>query len=442
MDLTVAELFAGVGGFRVGLNHITEIDSKTGSAVEDGDWDFVWANQYEPSTKSQEAFDCYVKRFGEEHSSNTDINKVDKLNIPDHNLLVGGFPCQDYSVARSLSNELGIAGKKGVLFRDIRDTLLAKNPPFILLENVDRLLKSPSTQRGRDFAVMLKTLDEIGYNVFWRVINAGDYGFPQRRRRVFIFGVRKNTKYNKNISKLNGSELIKSIIFNKNFPIKIDNRNLKKTDLSLYNDIVDVSDNFKDGKFCETGSMVDGLVEHVEFNPIKEPMYTLGDILNISSQYNPNDLSKYIIRDERLEKWKYLKGAKRIERVSKTGHTYIYSEGNMAFPDRLDLPARTMLTSESTMNRSSHVVYDSSINELRLLTEVEAEMIQLFPPNWTNTMSSRKRYFMMGNALVTGIISRIELDLKNIILNEPESDTNETVINQLNFFNVGTVRED
>src|SRR5699024_9712024 len=182
MDLSVVELFAGVGGFRVGLNSISRFDNKTGRAIENGSWKFVWANQYEPAYKAQDAFDCYVKRFGSEDVSNVDINLVDKKEIPDHNLLVGGFPCQDYSVARSLSNEQGIEGKKGVLFWQIRDTLIEKNTPFVLLENVDRLLKSPASKRGRDFAVMLKTLDDLGYNLIWRVINAANYGMPQKRR--------------------------------------------------------------------------------------------------------------------------------------------------------------------------------------------------------------------------------------------------------------------
>ena len=184
MELTVAELFAGVGGFRVGLNHVTSYD-EDGRAIECGDWNFVWANQFEPSTKKQPAFDCYVARFGDKNHSNIDINKVNKLNIPNHSLLVGGFPCQDYSVAKSLSNEKGIEGKKGVLFWDIKDTILAKQPPFILLENVDRLLKSPSSKRGRDFAIMLKAFEELGYDVQWRVINAGEYSMPQKKTESF-----------------------------------------------------------------------------------------------------------------------------------------------------------------------------------------------------------------------------------------------------------------
>lgn len=414
MELTVAELFAGVGGFRVGLNYINKIDSD-GKAIENGDWKFVWANQFEPSTKSQEAFDCYVKRFGKENHSNVDINLVDKKEIPNHSLLVGGFPCQDYSVARTLANEKGIQGKKGVLFWDIKDTLAEKNPPFVLLENVDRLLNSPSTQRGRDFAIMLKTLDYLGYDVQWRVINAGDYSMPQKRRRVFIFAYKKTLNFAKKIKKesLNFS---KDSIFNAEFKVE-DEFDFKEVDLNEYEDILNVSDKYNSGKFLQSGLMIDGEVISSDIKSIPEEKYTLGKILQISKPYNKSP-EKYALQDEKLKKFRYLKGSKRIERVSKSGHSYIYSEGSMSFPENLNEPARTMLTSEGTVNRSTHVVYDESIKQNRLITPIEAELIQMFPINWTDTMSDRKRYFMMGNALVTGIISRLEPTLKNIISNE------------------------
>ena len=217
MELTVAELFAGVGGFRVGLNHIKSCDREN-RAIECGDWNFVWANQFEPSTKTQHAFNCYVTRFGDKNHSNIDINKVNKSDIPDHSLLVGGFPCQDYSVARSLSNEKGIEGKKGVLFWDIRDIIIEKQSPFILLENVDRLLKSPASKRGKDFAVMLRTFKDLGYDVQWRVINAGEYSMPQKRRRVFIFAYKNSTKFAKKI-RIKDINLNNQNIFNSVFPV-------------------------------------------------------------------------------------------------------------------------------------------------------------------------------------------------------------------------------
>lgn len=408
MELTVAELFAGVGGFRVGLNKIKKFDLETGLADENKTWDFVWANQFEPSTKTQHAFNCYIKRFGSENHSNEDINKVDKRKIPNHSLLVGGFPCQDYSVARSLSGEQGIEGKKGVLFWDIKDTLTEKNTPFVLLENVDRLLKSPAVRRGRDFAVMLKTLDSLGYYVQWRVINAGDYGMPQKRRRVFIFSFKKDTKYGEEFSKKTEN------IFNNVFPAILKEK--EEIDLNKYEDVLDTSNNYSEGKFFESGVMVNGKVYHSDVTSEKEETFPLKKIIEESKKYNISNLEEYFVKEEQLEKWKYLKGGKKIERKTKTGHSYIYSEGSMAFPEKMEEPARTMLTSEGTLNRSSHIVYDRK--KYRILTEIECEMIQMFPPDWTDTMPKRNRYFMMGNALVTGIISRLEPTLRNIIENE------------------------
>lgn len=418
MKLSVVELFAGVGGFRVGLNDIKSFDYETGLAIENRDWDFVWANQFEPAYKTQDAYECYVKRFGKEDVSNLDINLVDKKIIPDHSLLVGGFPCQDYSVARSLSNEQGIEGKKGVLFWQIRDTLIEKNTPFVLLENVDRLLKSPASMRGRDFAIMLKTLDDLGYNVIWRMINAGEYSMPQKRRRVFIFAFKNDTKFSKQLVDKELDEILKDNFINKLFPINMEEKNNKLIRLEEYKDIADVSDNYKDEKFFETGVMINQEVFTSELEPISEDIYPLSKVLMEANYYNLADLSAYVVEDEKLDKWKYLKGSKRIERTNKNGHKYVYSEGSMSFPEDLNSPARTMLTSEGTLNRSSHIIYDENINKYRILTEIEAELIQMFPPNWTNTMPKRKRYFMMGNALVTGIINRMEADLREIILSE------------------------
>lgn len=418
MKLKVVELFAGVGGFRVGLNRIEEVDQTSGKAIENGDWEFVWANQYEPSTKVQHAFNCYTTRFGEEGCSNTDIHLVDKVaEIPEHTLLVGGFPCQDYSVARSLSNEKGIEGKKGVLFWDIKDVMQAKNPPFILLENVDRLLKSPASMRGRDFAIMLKVFDQNGYYVTWRVINAGEYNMPQKRRRVFIFAFKKDGKYAQKFVGKEERDLLSSTLFNEVFPVeKI--TEVESTDLNKYKDILEVSNGFDGGKFLISGFMKDGVAYHSDVTPVVEDIFTLDQIIKNAEKYIFEDKNEYVVEDEKLEKWKYLKGAKRIERVSKSGHSYIYSEGGMAFPEKMDEPARTMLTSEGTVNRSSHIIFDEKLGKHRILAPVECEMIQMFPPAWTDTMPRRNRYFMMGNALVTGIIRRLEPALKEIIENE------------------------
>lgn len=421
MKKTVVELFAGVGGFRCGLNEVEKFNSETGRADEgeNPNWDFVWANQWEPSTKTQAAFDCYCERFGEsENHVCEDIGKIDKTIIPDHALLVGGFPCQDYSVARSLSNEKGIEGKKGVLWWQIAEVLETKQPPFVLLENVDRLLRSPSTRRGRDFGIMLRSFLDNGYAVEWRIINAAEYGFPQKRRRVFIFAYHESTKYFKSMSKYLSKDIIENEgLFAKSFKVKDIQYKGNSNILLNYDDLVEVSEKFK-FHFFNAGRMLKGDIRTYKVEADYEgPSILLGNILEKKEVDE-----KYFLLEEKLEKWEYLKGSKSETRTKPNGEEYTYSEGAVSFPDKLDAPARTMLTSESTLNRSSHVVKDVVSGNYRTLTPVEAEKIQMFPPNWTNinskAMTERRRYFMMGNALVVGIVERLGEYLEKIVEEE------------------------
>ncbi len=408
MERTMVELFAGVGGFRCGLNHV---ELKEDKVVEKGNWKCLWANQWEPTTKSQEAYDCYVKRFGTDNVSNVDIFEVDKHEIPDHTLLVGGFPCQDYSVAQTLSNSRGIEGKKGVLWWAIEETLAVKRPPFVLLENVDRLLLSPAKQRGRDFGMILRSFYENGYDVQWRVINAAEYGFSQKRRRTYIFAYHKSTNYYKKIQKISDRDIcFEKGIFAKQFPIKDGYEKIVKNDISEYKDLVEVSDKFK-SEFYNTGVMINGGIYSVK---VKSDCNLVYPLRNIREEEKVDD--KYFLSESQIEKFAYLKGSKRIPRVKPNGEPYIYSEGAMPFPDNLDVPARTMLTSESGVSRTTHVIEDFKTKKLRLLTPKECERINGFPDDWTNTgMSDKKRYFMMGNALVVGVIEKIGQEIENII---------------------------
>ncbi|KRM76646.1 DNA (cytosine-5-)-methyltransferase [Secundilactobacillus collinoides] len=413
MKKRVAELFAGVGGFRVGMDKL------------DTGWNFVYANQWEPGRKAQYAFDNYVKHYGKsENNTNVDINKVDKTTIPDIDLLVGGFPCQDYSVAHSGAK--GIEGKKGVLWWDIRDTIEAKNPPFVLLENVDRLLSSPGKkQRGRDFGMILYTLHQLGYDAQWQMVNAAEYGFPQRRRRVFIVAYRNDTNYAKSISdkRCLNEALVKDGIINNTLNIDPNLTRNKEARLDGFIDIVDFSDNFS-FHFENTGITRGDDIFSAHYEPKYDGNYTvLNDIV-----LDHADDEKLYLDDAKTKKFEYLKGAKKEERTSSTGFSYYYTEGGMSFPDPLDRPGRTMLTSEHSVNRSTHVVRDKENNKLRLLDPIEAERLQMFPDNWTEGMPKSSRYFMMGNALVTGVITEIGRSLDKIFANEPDDLTlNETL---------------
>ena len=405
MQKTICELFAGVGGFRLGFDRL-----------ESG-WETTWFSQWEPGARTQWAHDCYVQHFGDspdlnnEFHTGEDISTMDKQAIPDHTLLVGGFPCQDYSVAHTLSSSHGIEGKKGVLWWQIRDTIIAKKPPFCIFENVDRLLKSPAKQRGRDFGVILACLAQEGYSVEWRVVNAAQYGAAQRRRRTFIYAYRNDTIYGQKMADISADMIIKDGgLMAKAFPIQDMGR---ITETVIGGDIVDVSDNFAFA-FEAAGYMRKGRIYTSKVIEQEEEPIALGKILQ---KNNVDD--KFYITNEKMPKWTYLKGAKKIPRKSADGHEYMFSEGPIAFPDPWDRPGRTMLTSESTLNRSTHVVSDPGTGRLRLLTPVEAERLQGFDDEWTNTgMPDRMRYFCMGNALVVPMITRMGRVLDTIIAEE------------------------
>ncbi|WOV87390.1 DNA (cytosine-5-)-methyltransferase [Sporosarcina oncorhynchi] len=387
--LKVIELFAGVGGFRRGLE-------KANSSL----FDVVWGNQWEPSRKAQDAFDCYARNFHSGIHSNEDIATVtnDTFQELAPDMVVGGFPCQDYSVARTLSGEQGIRGKKGVLFWEIKRVIESAHPKYVLLENVDRLLKSPSSQRGRDFAVMLATFRDLDYSVEWRVINAAEYGFAQRRRRVFIFAYKNGIPFEDTQRELEDSNIVfEEGFFAKSFPVnKEPYKNRVDTDV-LPEDIVDISDSYS-LNFHTAGIMRNGGIYTAHVDPVLEKPIPLKDILIDENQVE----DKFYLSPEEEEKFRYLRGPKKIERTTADGHKYSFSEGGMSPMDELDKPGRTMLTSEGSINRSTHIVEVNG--RKRFLTPLECERLNGFPDHWTAGMSNRMRYFCMGNALVVGLI--------------------------------------
>jgi DNA (cytosine-5)-methyltransferase 1 len=410
--LRTIELFAGVGGFHLGLN---KCNTKEKNAYE-----IVWSNQWEPSTKKQHASLVYRSCFPDTPHSNEDISKVieeDFESIPDHDMLVGGFPCQDYSVARTLSKAEGLEGKKGVLWWSIYDILRKKGdkaPSYLMLENVDRLLKSPAKQRGRDFAIMLSSLNELGYIVEWRVINAADFGMPQRRRRVYIMAYRIGTDIYERIKRLKDPTewITENGIMQRAFPMQYDK--VPQDPFVIKGDLADISENFDDytpvkSPFDKVGIMVDGKSYSSKGHPAfseKDALHeishqTLGDVL-LSDDDVPEEF--YLKGD--LDRWEYLKGSKKEERKTSSGYTYCYSEGSMVFPDALDNASRTIVTGEggSTPSRFKHVV--KTAKGLRRLTPIELERLNMFPDDHTAhpECTDAKRAFFMGNALVVGIV--------------------------------------
>ena len=389
-NLRVVELFAGVGGFRIGLERA-------------GGFKVIWSDQWEPGRKKQYASDVYVARFGPEGHVCQDIATVSAAQVPDHDLLVGGFPCQDYSVASTLKNAKGLVGKKGVLWWQIHRLLSEKRnkPRYLLLENVDRLLSSPASQRGRDFAVMLSSLNALGYSVEWRVINAADLGLPQRRKRVFLFGER----HTRLPARSNMAEWISSKGFFHRALGPVDQLSVCST-FKLSSDLAELTGKFNvaGGRtpFQNAGVMHNGSVStmKVALPPPAEPR-TLGDVLLPSRSVPP----EFFIPRKDMPRWRYLKGAKKEFRSAGNGHRYHYAEGAMAFPDALDRPARTIVTGEggSAPSRFKHVVLTPE-GRFRRLTPIELERLNMFPDDHTRGVPDNWRAFFMGNALVTGVV--------------------------------------
>lgn len=421
--IKVVELFAGVGGFRLGLEGWDGKSASSGyKKTLKSPYKVVWSNQWEPSTKTQHASLVYESRFGKNGHSNEDIAQVDVSNIPDHDLLVGGFPCQDYSVATTLKNSKGLIGKKGVLWWSIHKIISEKvnKPKYLFLENVDRLLISPSGQRGRDFAIILQSLNELGYAVEWRVINAADFGMPQRRRRVFILAYLKGTNIYDSIKKVTPSEwILDEGTLAEAFPVSSENY-LFPAEFELKGDIISISENFNKngttGLFENTGLMINGLVTTLKTQPNYDGNFMiLKDLIQ-----NGEVTSEFYIDKNDLDKWIYLKGPKKEMRKNAQGFEYHYSEGGMIFPDPLDKPSRTIITGEGgkSPSRFKHVI--QTPKGYRRLSPVELERLNMFPDNHTKLegISDTKRAFFMGNALVVGVIEKICIALNQKITNE------------------------
>lgn len=413
--IRVVELFAGVGGFRIGLEGASDV------------YDTVWNNQWEPSTVHQDASLVYKARFGSKGHCNQDINTVATEDIPDHDLLVGGFPCQDYSVASTLSRSGGIEGKKGVLWWQIYrilDEKGSKRPSYLFFENVDRLLGSPAKQRGRDFAIILASLADLGYTVEWRVINAAEYGMPQRRRRTYIVGYREGSPVAAKVKQLADWVLYDGVMA-KAFPFRA--KGGTRSEFDIEGTIKEVSDNFnKDGKtspWGNAGIMCGRHVFSVDADPVYDgPTTTLGGIV-VDEKFVPEE---FFIPQDEVARWEYEKGAKKIERTSKEGFKYVFSEGGMAFPDSLDKPSRTIITGEggAAASRFKHVVLTPSGRYRRLLP-LELERLNMFPDNHTchPDVTDGRRAFLMGNALVCGIVQQVGKSLYRFIYEQEPVST-------------------
>lgn len=162
---TFIDLFAGIGGFRMAL------ESFGAKCVFSSEWDKF----------AQEA---YFSNFHEQPHG--DITQINECDIPKHDFLCGGFPCQAFSIS---GKQKGFEDSRGTLFFDVARIVRYHQPKLVFLENVANFAKHDN---GRTLSVVLRTLDELGYNVTYKVLNAGNYGVPQKRERIYILGFRKD----------------------------------------------------------------------------------------------------------------------------------------------------------------------------------------------------------------------------------------------------------
>lgn len=428
----VIELFAGVGGFHFGLEQANQQRREQGLPCA---FNVVYANQWEPKGKHQHAARVYQAQFGlapvcrdlmEVLDDSTEMARVHALAPT---MLVAGFPCQDFSVAKPSSKSEGIEGKKGVLWWGIHRMLqarIAAGQPVqqVLLENVDRLVSSPSACPGRDFAVILASLQSLGYGVSWQVVNSGEYGFAQRRKRVFIVAVHQSTAQFQrlkqgttgNISGL----LVDATPLAQALPVQLAHA---VTSFELgedayaaqlgYQTAAGGKSQFANAGVCIGGRVFTGKVramalpDYTAFTGHAQPL-TLGDVV-AQTQDVPE---VFYISDTSISQWEYAKGAKSVPRVSATGFAYNFSEGAMAFPDALNRPSRTVITSEggTSVSRTKHVVRGAD-GRLRRLTPDELEALNGFPRGFTRLadVNDIARAKLMGNALITGVVARIGL---------------------------------
>lgn len=405
-NLRVAELFAGIGGFHVGLSQA-------------GGFQVVWANQYEPEADVQHAANVYRDQFPSTELSNTDIRLVPSSEIPQHDLLVAGFPCQDYSrCQKSRDGFKGLQGTKGNLWWEIDRIVGEKRPPYVLFENVETVLNSPGSahkNRGRDFAAMLATMLDHGYVVEWRVISGADYGWCQRRPRIWILCALRETPVGQRIQAFHAQQdfLTSKSFFAQRFPCtpheakgQVQVVSIGAAHTELRTDFTQVWGN--------AGTMVDGHCRTQFVEPAYSgPMGTLGSVL----EHAP--VGNYYCKDEDLPKWTFLKGAKnKIEKTKKDGTKYTWSEGAVQFPDPLDRFARTITksgTGRPSPDRSKMVFHDPANGKLRVLTPMECERLQGFPDNWSKAASEGWRYQLLGNSLITMIVQRIGQTLQDWI---------------------------
>jgi DNA (cytosine-5)-methyltransferase 1 len=332
-NMKYISLFAGIGGFDLALNRLGH------EAVYVNEWDKYAAQIYE-------------KNFN--HKPDTrDIRTVAADDIPDHDLLVGGFPCQAFSLA---GKRRGFSETRGTLFFEICRIAAAKRTPYLLLENVEGLL---SHDNGQTFTVIIRALDELGYDIQWQVVNSKDFGVPQNRTRVYIAG---------HLRDRSRPEI---------FPI--------------------------------TGTNPKALEEYTSGQRQGQRVYGPGGVSVALSALGGGMGAKtglYMIRDTQNETMKDEIGTlqARSKDYDGCGFQVVITSRHPRSGDPSKGGTGALSSDKYSFTIDSMPHY---VNGIRKLTPTECERLQGFPDGWTEGISDTQRYKCLGNAVTVNVIQAI-----------------------------------
>ena len=363
--MKVFSMFSGIGGFELGIKNTIPNAEFIGYSEID-----KYATQiYERNFKG-------VKNYG-------DATKINERELPDFDLLVGGFPCQAFSIA---GKRLGFKETRGTLFFDIARILSHKKPKHFILENVRGLFSHDS---GRTFQTILRVLSDIGYMVQWELLNSKNFGVPQNRERIYLVGY------------LGGRSGEK--VFPLGQIIKEDNR--ENRPLELTSNMPQAYRVYDQSGISTTIKSVGGGVG------AKTGLYNVGArfkngevvLSDTSTCLDANYYKGFDNMGQRTGATKV-----KVREATKKGYA-IAQEG-----DSINLSVPSSKTRRGRVGRGIAQTLDTGMQQhtlqnskIRRLTPVECERLQGFPDGWTEGLSDTQRYKCLGNAVTTNVVSEV-----------------------------------
>ena len=360
-NLKAVELFAGIGGFRLGMAN-ANIET-------------IWANDI-----NELSCQVYESNFGKDSLVLGDINKIPISDIPNHHILTAGFPCQPFSPA---GKKLGVRDcVRGTLFERIVEIIDKKQPKYFFLENVKRLL---TMENGYHFRVILNALSELDYFIEWRIISPISFGIPQNRDRIFIFGTKLNSVH------INSQLLQNTSVF----LTQPDLTDLENIEELLEKDMMPIVEN--KGKNYNWGIAY------------KNKMLTLN--LSTLPDIKPRQKLKDILQDDSIVDPQFDFTSDTLERIKKSKAVHRYCHGVELLYNQ-DGGARLGYTifgingiaSTLTASTSRHYERYKVADKYRRLTNIEYARLMGFPDDWCRIARIYDQYALFGNAIVPACV--------------------------------------